>query len=119
MRPGWHPRASRRVVGHGAMLPPPRRASAEALTELSYRTRIVAGYVVREFVDAAGEVPFRRWLLRLDLVSRARVQARIKRFELGNLGDHKSVGDGVFQDIARARLYWAEVLAEDHDGEAE
>lgn len=72
---------------------------------------------------------------------------------MGNLGDHKSVGDGVFEarlafgpgfrvyfgrkgqsvvllllggdkssqtaDIARARLYWAEFLAEDDDGEAE
>ena len=29
--------------------------------------------------------------------SRARIQARILRFEMGNLGDHKSVGKGVWE----------------------
>lgn len=28
---------------------------------------------------------------------RARIQARILRFELGNLGDHKSVGAGIWE----------------------
>ena len=28
---------------------------------------------------------------------RARIQARVLRFELGNLGDHKCVGDGVWE----------------------
>ena len=27
----------------------------------------------------------------------ARIQARVLRFELGNLGDHKSVGEGVWE----------------------
>ncbi len=31
----------------------------------------------------------------LDVAARARIQARVLRFEEGNLGDHKSVGDGV------------------------
>jgi putative addiction module killer protein len=30
-------------------------------------------------------------------LSRARVQARILRFETGNLGDHKQLGDGVWE----------------------
>jgi len=33
----------------------------------------------------------------LDAATRARVQARILRFETGNLGDHKQVGDGVWE----------------------
>jgi putative addiction module killer protein len=33
----------------------------------------------------------------LDVVVRARVQARILRFEMGNLGDHKEVGAGVWE----------------------
>jgi putative addiction module killer protein len=33
----------------------------------------------------------------LDRAVAARVQARILRFELGNLGDHKSVGAGVWE----------------------
>ena len=33
----------------------------------------------------------------LDKATRARVQARILRFEMGNLGDHKDVGAGVLK----------------------
>jgi putative addiction module killer protein len=51
---------------------------------------------VLEYVDSQGESPFRAWLLKLDRPVAARVQARIQRFESGNLGDHKSVGQGVW-----------------------
>jgi putative addiction module killer protein len=50
---------------------------------------------VREYETADGKVPFREWLATLDRTVRARVQARVLRFETGNLGDHKSVGGGV------------------------
>jgi putative addiction module killer protein len=41
---------------------------------------------------------FEHWLLALkDVRARARILARLKRAELGNLGDHKFVGDGVFE----------------------
>jgi putative addiction module killer protein len=53
--------------------------------------------IVREFIDDRGRSPFRNWLVRLDTPTRARVQARILRFELGNLGDHKPVGNGVWE----------------------
>ena len=52
---------------------------------------------VREYETADGEIPFRQWLATLDRSVRARVQARVLRFEAGNLGDHKSVGAGVFE----------------------
>jgi putative addiction module killer protein len=52
---------------------------------------------VREYVTAEGKNPFREWLDRLDVSVRARVQARIFRFETGNLGDHKSDGAGVWE----------------------
>lgn len=52
-------------------------------------------FVVREYVDASGQIPFRKWLRDLDTATRARIQARILRFEFGNLGDHKDVGGGV------------------------
>lgn len=52
---------------------------------------------VREYVDASGRIPFREWLSKLDVTTRARVQARILRFETGNLGDHKEVGDGFWE----------------------
>ncbi len=41
---------------------------------------------------------FESWFLRLkDRAARFRIQARIDRLELGNLGDFKSVGSGVFE----------------------
>ena len=52
---------------------------------------------VREFLTEAGESPYRRWLEGLDLSVRARIQARVLRFESGNLGDHKAVGRGVWE----------------------
>ena len=52
---------------------------------------------VREFLDDGGRSPFREWLLELHQAVRARIQARLLRFELGNLGDHKQVGGGVWE----------------------
>ena len=52
---------------------------------------------VREYQTADGESPFRRWLATLDRPVRARIQARVLRFEAGNLGDHKRVGAGVHE----------------------
>ena len=54
-------------------------------------------FVVREYVEGSGRIPFRDWLTELDKATRARVQARILRFEVGNLGDHKDVGAGVLE----------------------
>lgn len=54
-------------------------------------------FVVREYVEDSGRIPFRDWLSGLDVATRARVQARILRFEMGNLGDHKEVGAGVWE----------------------
>ena len=53
--------------------------------------------VVREYLTAEGESPYRIWLDTLNPSVRARVQARVLRFEMGNLGDHKSVGGGVWE----------------------
>ena len=54
-------------------------------------------FVVREFLDESGRSPFRAWLDSLDKSTRARVQARILRFETGNLGDHKDLSSGVWE----------------------
>lgn len=50
-----------------------------------------------EFLSDTGQSPYREWLDRLDRSVRARVQARVLRFETGNLGDHKAVGHGVWE----------------------
>ena len=52
---------------------------------------------VREYLTADGRNPYREWLEKLDVTPRARVQARVLRFSTGNLGDHKSVGGGVWE----------------------
>lgn len=52
---------------------------------------------MREFLLESGESPFRTWLDRLDTSSRARIQARMFRVEQGNLGDAKSVGEGILE----------------------
>ena len=54
-------------------------------------------FLVREYLAADGRNVFRDWLKTLDRVVRARIQARVLRFELGNLGDHKHVGAGVWE----------------------
>ena len=54
-------------------------------------------FTVREYLTADGRNPFRERLGTLDVAVKARVQARVLRFELGNLGDHKSVGGGVWE----------------------
>ena len=52
---------------------------------------------IREYVTQQGKSPFREWLKSLDLGVQARIQARVLRFENGNLGDHKNVGGGVWE----------------------
>lgn len=45
-----------------------------------------------------GRVPFELWLDQLpDVRTRQKVQARIGRLRLGNLGDCRSVGEGVLE----------------------
>jgi putative addiction module killer protein len=53
--------------------------------------------IIRELLTRDRASLYRRWLETLDLSVRARVQARVFRFELGNLGDHKSIGEGVWE----------------------
>ena len=68
------------------------------LTKLSHTiTYERLAFTIREFVTVDGRVPFREWLGALDVAVRARIQVRVMRFETGNLGDHKSVGDGVWE----------------------
>jgi len=52
---------------------------------------------VREHLTADGKNLYREWLDTLDVTPRARIQARVFRFSTGNLGDHKSVGGGVWE----------------------
>ena len=52
---------------------------------------------VRQYVTADGKRPFLEWVRSLTKPVGARIQLRVQRFELGNLGDHKNVGEGVWE----------------------
>jgi putative addiction module killer protein len=52
---------------------------------------------IKEYLSPDGRSCFREWLHGLGIRVQARIQARILRFEMGNLGDHKSVGGGVWE----------------------
>ncbi|MCH8294561.1 type II toxin-antitoxin system RelE/ParE family toxin [Candidatus Poribacteria bacterium] len=45
-----------------------------------------------------GKEPFTEWLESIrDRKTRNRIQARLDRLEVGNFGDYRSVGEGVFE----------------------
>lgn len=52
-------------------------------------------YEIREYISESGVLPFQEWLESLETEIQQRIEARIFRLELGNLGDYKSLGDGV------------------------
>ena len=53
---------------------------------------------LRVYEDARGVRPLETWLLGLkDVRGRAVIRTRIARFSLGNSGDSKTVGDGVYE----------------------
>ena len=52
---------------------------------------------VARYIASDGTDDFGTWLQKQTPETRARIQTRIDRVELGNFGDHKSVGAGVFE----------------------
>ena len=52
---------------------------------------------IKEYLTKNGRSPFRDWLKRLDQKTRGRLNARLTRVSLGNLGDAKNVGEGVIE----------------------
>lgn len=50
------------------------------------------------YETAQGAAPFSDWLDSLrDRAARARIRKRLDRVKLGNLGDYKAVGEGVYE----------------------
>lgn len=53
---------------------------------------------IRNYLTADGRSPYDEWLDSLrDRRAKAKIRARLDRVEDGNLGDRKSVGEGVFE----------------------
>lgn len=58
---------------------------------------ILIKHNVLELLTRTGRAPFRAWINSLPITVAARVQARLYSAELGNLGDFRAVGGGVFE----------------------
>jgi len=55
---------------------------------------------VQYYWDQNGRAPFTEWLESIhDSSTQSRIERRLDRLTLGNFGDRKSVGDGVFELI--------------------
>ena len=53
---------------------------------------------IRRYITPDGKIPFSEWYYSLrDTKARLKIEVRLERVELGNLGDHQSVGEGVFE----------------------
>ena len=51
---------------------------------------------IQRYITSEGRIPFAEWLASLrDREARARINSRLGRVRLGNLGDCRSVGEGV------------------------
>ncbi len=54
-------------------------------------------YQIKTFKTTNGKSPFTKWLGKLEINTALRIQERIRRIGSGNLGDFKSVGEGVHE----------------------
>ena len=53
---------------------------------------------IRRYVKPDGRVPFAEWFDALrDTRAKVKIDTRLERVKLGNLGDYRSVGEGVFE----------------------
>lgn len=52
---------------------------------------------VKAHVTASGNNPFEDWLNGLDMSIKPEVAKRLSRLRLGNFGDHKKLGDGLWE----------------------
>jgi len=55
-------------------------------------------FTLEEYVTEEGRNPFREWLRGLrDVRARAKIRVRLNRIRLGNFGDVKAIGKGVYE----------------------
>ena len=68
---------------------------------------------IQIYHDQEGKEPFVKWISKLSRTYRARVFARLDRVEAGNIGDCRSVGEGVYELRlhfgAGYRVYFGEI----------
>lgn len=55
-------------------------------------------YTITYYLTEANKKPFKEWLDGLkDITARQKIRIRLDRVRLGNLGNNRAVGDGVFE----------------------
>lgn len=54
-------------------------------------------FVIKILHQKNGKALYTDWMKSLDLTTRARIRARIIRFEDGHFGDYKAIGEGVLE----------------------
>jgi len=68
---------------------------------------------IKIYQKANGDCPFAGWLEALDSTIRHRIQSRLARVAIGNLGEYKNLGDNVcelkFTFGSGYRLYFSEL----------
>lgn len=53
---------------------------------------------IERYITSDGKVPFAEWLDSLrDRKARLKIQTKLRRINLGNLGDYRSLGEGVYE----------------------
>ena len=53
---------------------------------------------IRRYITPDGRIPFLEWYYSLrDRKTQYKIDTRLERVELGNLGNYRSVGEGVFE----------------------
>uniref|UniRef100_C6DYU7 Addiction module killer protein n=1 Tax=Geobacter sp. (strain M21) TaxID=443144 RepID=C6DYU7_GEOSM len=55
-------------------------------------------YEIEYYTTEGGAAPFREWLQAMrDVTGWAKIRVRLDRARLGNLGDHKNLGEGLYE----------------------
>ncbi|MBL0941920.1 MAG: type II toxin-antitoxin system RelE/ParE family toxin [Alphaproteobacteria bacterium] len=55
-------------------------------------------FTIEIYQNSEGKKPFIEWMNSLkDTTARAKINVRLARIRLGNLGDYKSLGEGIFE----------------------
>jgi putative addiction module killer protein len=53
---------------------------------------------LKRYITSEGKIPILEWLASLrDLRAKSKINQRLDRIQIGNLGDYKFVGDGVYE----------------------
>ncbi len=52
---------------------------------------------IKKYVTEKDLCPFDQWFNNLDLQTQVRIDVRLDRVSLGNFGDYKNVGEGVYE----------------------